>query len=144
MGTVCCNVTYTCYAEYNIGMMLVTKHYIPGFLLPVAIVTIGNRKDNQVTFFLLRGAGSAINRFACIHTCARDHRSLPYIPVSIHMQQPRNPNWETLAPKAVSLSTVVLSIIRIDMVPSIIDVWGYNREFSSSSSSSVNVTQKPN
>ena len=52
----------------------------------------------------------------------------------------------------VSLSTVVL--IGIGMVPSIIDVWGYDREFCSSSSSSspfssssssspsTNVTQK--
>ena len=44
-----------------------------------------------------------------------------------------------------SLSTVVLSV-GIDMVPSIIDVWGYDREIcssSSSSSSSTRVTQKP-
>ena len=37
------------------------------------------------------------------------------------------------------------SYIGIDMVPSIIDVWGYDREFSSissSSSSSTRVTQK--
>jgi hypothetical protein len=29
------------------------------------------------------------------------------------------------------------------MVPSIIDVWGYDREFCSSSSSSSSITQKP-
>ena len=55
-----------------------------------------------------------------------------------------------------SLSTVVLSIIiGIGMVPSIIDVWGYDTEFCSSSSPpppppppspspSSRVTQKPN
>ena len=46
----------------------------------------------------------------------------------------------------VSQSTVELSIIGIGMVPSIIDVWGDDREFctssSSSPSSSTNVTQK--
>ena len=52
----------------------------------------------------------------------------------------------------ISLSTVVLSIIGIGMVPSIIDVWGYDREFCSSSSPPPapsppppsHVTQKPN
>ena len=42
----------------------------------------------------------------------------------------------------ISLSTVVLSIIGIDMVPSITDVWGYDREFCSSSSS-TRTSQKP-
>ena len=48
----------------------------------------------------------------------------------------------------LSLSTVVLSDIGIDMVPSIIDVWGYDREFCSSSpspspsSDSTPITQK--
>ena len=50
----------------------------------------------------------------------------------------------------ILLSTVVLSIIGIDMVLSIIDVWSYDREFCSyssssssfSPSSSTNVTQK--
>ena len=36
----------------------------------------------------------------------------------------------------VSLSTVVLSIMGMGMVPSIIDVWGYDKEFCSSSSPS--------
>ena len=43
-----------------------------------------------------------------------------------------------------SLSTVILSIIGMDIVPSIIDVWGYDREFCSSSSPSPScVTQTP-
>ena len=44
----------------------------------------------------------------------------------------------------ISLSTVVLSIIiGMGMVPSIIDVWGYDSEFCSSSSSSTSITQTP-
>ena len=47
--------------------------------------------------------------------------------------------------RVVFFCLVIVLSIGIGMVPSIVDVWGYDREFCSSSSSpSSRVTQKPN
>ena len=77
--------------------------------------------------------------FLCVKVFGQNWRLLLSLCKTVSLPSP------DLTTMYLSLSTVVLSIIiGIGIVPSIIDVWGYDMELCSSSSSSpsTNVTQK--